>query len=198
MASLAVMAQVYSVNVVGYIQVTCNPGYTLVANQLVTENNTVPELFAGVPGGTTVYKFDSVNTKFLVNQYDAEFEEWGDMSMTVDPGEGVFVLNPTQEPIVITFVGEVLQGDLEVPLAAGYSIVSSKVPQAGLLETDLGYVPAGGDTVYKFDNANTKYLVHQYDAEFAEWDVQPALAVGEAVFLLKSEAGTWNRTFQVN
>ena len=47
------------------------------------------------------------------------------------PGQGVFVKNPRPTPLTITFVGEVMQGDVNQQMVAGLSMVSSKVPQAG-------------------------------------------------------------------
>jgi hypothetical protein len=55
--------------------------------------------------------------------------------MTVVPGEGVFVKNPTQTNIVITFVGEVMTGALSNNITAGFQILSSQVPQASWIPT---------------------------------------------------------------
>ena len=80
--------------------------------------------------------------------------------------------------------------------------LSSKIPQAGLLQTDLGYIPSAGaigDTVYKFVNATGVYQEFIYDSDFQEWDVQPTINVGEGFFLWRGDAGAnWTRTFNVN
>jgi hypothetical protein len=196
-AAIAQTTPVYSVNAVGYINVVVKTGYTLIANQLIAADSKIATLFPGVPGGTTIYKFDNAKNQFSVNQYDADFKEWSDGNQTLVPGEGCFILNPTKADFTVTFVGEVPQGDVGIPLAAGYQIVSSKVPQAGELEA-LNYKPAGGDTVYRFDNAKGQYLIYQYDADFQEWDAKPSVNVGESFFLLKKAAGKWDRTFSVN
>ena len=90
------------------------------------------------------------------------------------------------------------QGDVSVSIPAGYSIISSKVPQAGDIQKDLGYAPVGGDTMYRFDNTAQSYKTYQYDAEFGEWTAPPVVTVGESFFMLKKAAGTWTRTFSVN
>jgi hypothetical protein len=94
-------------------------------------------------------------------------------------------------------VGEVPQGDVSINIPAGYSIVSSKVPQSGTLGS-LGYTPAASDQVYKFDNA-TGYKISTFDPDFQSWDPsEPTVNVGESFFILKKAAGTWTRTFSVN
>jgi len=195
------MAQVYSVNAVGYVNTTIPAsGFALISNPLKAATNTISALFAGVPDGTKVFKYIP-GTGYAIAAYDelgGSFLPDSVASLNVMPGEGVFVQNPTKTPLTITFVGEVPQGVLSTALVAGLQIVSSQVPQAGIITTDLGYTPADGDKVYQFTPAQA-YYISAYDAGFGEW--APALkplAVGEAVFLQKVAAGTWTRTFNVN
>jgi hypothetical protein len=188
-------AQVYSVNAVGYINVVCPPGYKIIANQLINSNSTVAALFPNVPGGTTLLKW--AGNGFLINQFDPDFLEWNDPNQTLVPGEGTFIFNPTTTNITVTFVGDVPQGNLTNSLPNLYSMQSSKVPQAGLLQTQLGYAPSPGDQVLRYNNG---YLIHNYDPDFLEWDAEPSLAVGEGFFLLRNAPGTgqWTRQFSVN
>jgi hypothetical protein len=194
------MAQVYSVNAVGYVNTTVPAsGYALISNPLKAATNTIAALFAGVPDGTKVFKY-APGSGYTIAQYDSlggSFTPDAAAALTVMPGEGVFVQNPTTSPLTITFVGEVPQGTLTTTLVAGLQIVSSQVPQAGDM-TALGYVADDGDKVYQFTAAQA-YYISQYDALGGAW--APALkplAVGEAVFLQKVAAGTWTRTFNVN
>jgi hypothetical protein len=77
-------------------------------------------------------------------------------------------------------------------------MVGSKVPQEGLLQTDLGYTPsATGDTIYKYRNATGDYGIHGYDPDFG-WDEEPRIAVAEGFWAFRSSAGSWTRTFNVN
>jgi hypothetical protein len=64
---IAASAQVYSVNVVGYINVAVPPGFSMIANQLDSGNNTVGSLMPSVPELTVLYKFVPVN--WLRRQY---------------------------------------------------------------------------------------------------------------------------------
>jgi hypothetical protein len=197
-AAVAQTTPVYSVNAVGYINVDVPPKYSLIANQLNAADSTVATLFPSVPGGTTIFKFDNAKNSFSQNQYDSDFKEWSSPTQTLIPGEGAFILNPTTNKFTVTFVGEVPQGDVSINIPAGYSILSSKVPQAGDIQKDLGYTPAGGDTVYMFDSTKQSYQTFQYDSDFQEWTAPPVVKVGQAFFMLKKTAGKWTRTFSVN
>jgi hypothetical protein len=194
-STLALNAQVYSVNAVGYINLELKAGLNLVANQLDNGNgNTVVDVLAGVPDGTTVYKF-SPDTGYTINTYDASFDEWSDATMSLSPGEGFWV--GVSEDTTVTLVGEVPQGTLVNPIAAGINLISSIVPQAGGLVTDLGYPVADGDTVYKWENGS--YVISTYDAGFDEWSPsEPSIGVGEGFWILTANAVEWTRDFSVN
>jgi hypothetical protein len=178
------------VNVVGYINVPVPPGFSMIANQLDSGDNTVGSLLPAPPDGTTIYKF--VGGSYIANTY--EFGEWGLPGMTMDPGEGAFIFNPDAAAFNALFVGEVKQGTLTTPLVAGFQIVASQVPQSGALDTDLGFPVVDGDTVYQFDNTAGSYSVATY--EFGEWTA-PVPAVGEAFFVNKANAVVWTRDFTV-
>ncbi len=189
---LAADAQVYSVNSVGYVNKNIPTGFSLIANPLVGANNTVPTLFPSVPDGTIVYKFDAGTQGFIANNY---FFGWSDPAMTLVPGEGAFIYNPGAG-FTATFVGEVSQGNLSTPVAAGFSILSSKVPQQGALDTALGYPVADGDIVYRYDNALAQYVAYNY---FFGWNQIPVIDVAESFFAFNSGASkSWTRTFSVN
>jgi len=183
------LGQVYSVNAVGYINTALASGFNLVANQLNTGGNTVAEVHPTAPAGSLLYTF-SPATGFSVLQWD---DEWLPAGTTViAPGTGYFLR--VTAAATVTYVGEVPQGALTIPLVAGFNLVGSKVPQAGKLTTDLGYTPADGDLAYTF--AVTGYTVYQYDGEWLP--TEPTLKVGEGLWIRKAAAGSWTRTFSVN
>jgi hypothetical protein len=205
------MAQVFSVNAVGYVNKTIpantagGPGkLALISNPLDAGqgNNTIANLFKGVPDGTQVYKY--TGTTFVVATYDSLDGAFGPAdaaNTTVVPGEGVFVRNTSTSDLTVTFVGEVPQGTLNNAYPAGLSIRSSMVPQAGTA-AELGFQGKDGDQINQFDPATQSYYVSTFDSlnpPGQEWG--PALkqlAVGEAFFLRAGAAGTWTRTFSVN
>jgi len=194
------LAQVYSVNAVGYVNVVIPPGFSLIANPLDNKTgNKVPDLFPTVPNGTTVYKFDDTTHQFVANNF---FFGWNLPNMTLIPGEGVFIYNGTATPVTTTFVGEVMQGGpgtpnatLSNPIPAGFSIRASQVPQKGILDTELKFPVSNGDTVYRFDNALNTFVAHNY---FFGWNIVPTNNVAEAFFVNKASAANWTRDFSVN
>jgi hypothetical protein len=197
------MAQVFSVNAVGYVNTTLKPKYNLISNPLRASNNTIGELFknieGGVPDGLQVYKFNG--TGFTTATYDAIDAAFGPpaaASQTVLPGEGVFVNVPGTADKKLTFVGEVEQGNLVNPIPAGLSIRSSQVPQEGTV-TALG-MPAGsdGDQIYQFNSTTQGYTTATFDGIDNNWDKVITLKVGEALFLKRKTAANWTRTFTVN
>jgi hypothetical protein len=196
-ASLAQSQSVFSVNAVGYINVEIPEGFSMVANQLKTTANTVPELFSSLTAnGTTVYKFDPSTGQYASSAL--LLGTWSDPTMTFDPGEGAFVLNPAGAgTVTVTFVGEVSQGDLSHAVPAGFSVQSSEVPQSGQLDTELGLPVANGTVVYRYDNAAGLYVSSSF--LFGSWTPTiPVPEVGEAFFLSAPAAASWTRTFSVN
>jgi hypothetical protein len=206
------MAQVYSVNAVGYVNtVIPKNGFALISNPLKAATNTINALFPGVPNGFQVFLYNTTTKVFDSAAFDdleGAFLPASVGNTVVLPGQGLFAKNPTASDITITFVGEVMQGHLVTPLVAGLQIVSSQVPQAGTVK-DLGMpstTAAGlsnGDQVYKFitDPAAADYQKY-YPSTFDDLEdgFLPALkplAVGEAVFLKLAKANSWTRDFTV-
>lgn len=187
------MAQVYSVNAVGYVNTTLNPGYNLIANPLDNKaGNKVQDLLA-IGKSITIYKF--TGGKYEQAVYDADFEEWNNGAMVLAPGEGAFV--QIAETATVTFVGEVVQGATVNKLAAGFNMVSSIVPQTGLLVTNLKFPNDISFTAYTY---GTGYTLYSWDTDFAEWSStgEPTINVGQAFWVQVAAAKDWARTFDVN
>ena len=197
------MAQVYSLNTVGYVNTVCNSGFTLIANPLNTTNNTLGALLPTPPETTRVYKWDATVHHYVIATYDwsdaLQMDVWDTPNLTLSPGEGFFFFNPTTTPYTQTWVGEVLQGSLTNGIPLGFSLQASQVPQAGQLDTVLGYTPSETDRVY-FWRAN-KYDVYTYDWSDATqadaWDKLPVAGVGEGFFIFTATPQNWIRTFTV-
>jgi hypothetical protein len=83
------MAQVYSVNAVGFINVDVPAGFSIIANQLDNMNgNKIGDLIKDVPDGTTIYKF-AAGTGYSINAFD--FGEWDPVPVP-NVGEGFWVV----------------------------------------------------------------------------------------------------------
>lgn len=186
---------VYSVNAVGYINVTCIPGFTMIANQLSSTNDTVGQLFTAPPDGSAILTWDQSAGTFVMNNF--AFGAWDFPDNKLSPGMGVMFQNP-DVAYTVTFVGEVIQGtNITVSLIPGFNMVSSKVPQAGTIQTALGFVPEEGDMLMKWSQSAGTYL--QWSYTFGAWDPEePSLAVGESAFISTQTAKDWVRSFTVN
>lgn len=202
------MAQVYSVNAVGYVNTTLFPGFTLVSNPLNnTTGNTIANLFGAgiqgtVPGGMIVYHFNPDTDQFVTAVYDdidGVFGPPANAATVIPPGTGVFVFNPSANNVTVTFVGEVPQGaasNIQIP--QGFSIKGSTVPQEGTLPA-LQFPGADGDIVYEWNPTTDQYVSSVFDGLDNAWGPQvPNITVGEGFFVFKGAAAPWNRNFSVN
>ncbi len=167
LTSASLMAQVYSLNAVGYINVTIPLGFSIVANQLNTSNNNLSPLLDsqiptdGVSGlnSCTFFKWQPAISNWLTLQPDyfsTQTFPWDQQqatNTTLNPGEAVFVNNLSGAAVTITFVGTVLQGPLTNTALAGpgFNLASSMVPQAGRLDVDLGLPEVDNDIVYVYN-----------------------------------------------
>ncbi|MCS1407793.1 MAG: hypothetical protein M2R45_00953 [Verrucomicrobia subdivision 3 bacterium] len=179
-------AQVASVNVVGYVNKPLNEGLSLITNPLSNGGNMASEIIPEAPGGTTIYLYDGgtfTSSVFLGG--------WNpDVALPV--GVGFYI--QVSEDTTITFIGEVQQNEASnKAIPAGLSIQGSIVPQEGTLGEKLEFPASVGDTAYKFDG--TGFEIFTY---FGVWTPEdPVLAVGDALFIDKMDAGDWNRDFAV-
>jgi hypothetical protein len=200
-ASIAssVAQTVYSVNAVGYVNVTVKAGaFALLANPLNQPTNSLSAVLPDVPAGTIVYVFNLTSGQF--DNATKRTSSWSGSAAaaTLAPGTGFFIKNAGTADMNITFVGEVPQGTaLTVNYPAGFSLVSSIVPQAGNLEKDLGYPAKLGDVVYKFTGTGYDTYTRRANAWSGPATDVP-LGVAEAVWLNAKAAGAWTRSFTVN
>ena len=182
--------EVFSANIVGYVTKDLVAGFNLIANPLES-GNTVASLFPDALPNTVVFKYNGVGFDSAIND---EFDGWLGGDMSVAPGEGVFVNSPGATSV--TFVGEVLTGDLSTALPAGFSIASSQVPQAGGIETALGFAPGANDVIFVFNGVGyDSFLFDEFDGWLPS---EPALEVAQSVWISKAADGSWDRTFTVD
>jgi len=170
LTSASVMAQVYSLNAVGYINVTIpGPGqFSIISDQLYANGQGVSQTISpmldaqvldGTHAGLTFFKY----TAGAYNIFGVEPTTppaWSldpitsvnaASEVTLNPGEAVYVYNPNPTT-TLTFVGSVPQGTaLNVTNSPGFNLISSVVPQAGAIDTVLQLTPANGDTIFLYD-----------------------------------------------
>jgi hypothetical protein len=189
---------VYSQNIVGYINVPVNAGYTLVANQLDldgtgTNNSLYTVVGTNLPPNTAVLAWTgsgysstklTAAGKWLANNQA--------FTNAMNPGAGFFIDSPVATNI--TLVGTVITGTNSYPITAGYQIVSSSGAVAGDIQTALGYTPSKNDIVLSW--TGTGYLSQKWSG--TTWlGGQPSLSVGQAVFIEASSNNVWKQTLNV-
>jgi hypothetical protein len=190
------LAQVFSVNAVGYVNKVIPVGFTMISNPLDTSNNTLSALIPAPPLFSSFYKW--TGTGFDIATFGPG--GWDLPAITLNPGEGGFI--NTDTAFTNTFVGEVKQGGpgtpnatLSNPIPIGFSIRGSMVPQAANIEA-LGLTNLSlFDSIYKWNG--TTYTI--YTLGVAGWDPGiPTVEVAESLFINTSAAVNWTRNFNVN
>lgn len=187
------LGDVLSVNVIGYASVSLPPGFAMIANPFDSPQ-TVGETFKGWPEGTTLNRFDTMLFKLVENGVNSG--KWSNPHEKLAPGEGAIFFNPTSDYKSSSFVGDVVQGSLSVPIPAGFSIRSSLVPYPGNLADDLHFPITDGDVIHLFDRERQKYVLHPY--QNGRWTAgPPILGVGESFWVAKTAPGNWSYQLEI-
>jgi len=218
--SASVAQTVYSVNAVGYVNLTLKTGYNLIGNPLNGTNNNINTTIPVAPQDSLIIRwnpatqsFSGAETYFDVG--DPAVNGWYDnvperSTVSINPGEGFFFFLPAPaNNYVVTFVGEVPQGNLTNTIPANYSFKSSIVPQSVAIE-NVGF-PGVQDMQYFIWNPDTQ----AYGGFLTYFDVGdpavngfydnvpnrvfPTPAVGQGFVIFNpGPALQWGRTFSVN
>ncbi len=163
------LAQVYSVNAVGYVNQTfTKAGFYILTNPLNNGNNQVGTIISTTaPDNTVIYRFNSTSGFSDAITYVAGvgwFNSQGPATDVMAPGEAFFIGLPTgvTYPVTLTFVGEVPQGNLTHPVTltanGKLSLIGSQVPVSdGLSKAIMNFPAADNDTIYFFDGATQQY-----------------------------------------
>jgi len=141
--SSATAQNVYSVNVVGYVNVVVPHGYSIIANPLSSTDNSVNGLFLANSTNAGAYSpvlGDSIllwsGTGFVNGQASNPYGAgagtsnggWPNPTFQLPPGTG-FYFNNVNAQFTNTFVGTVVQGSTN-PVPTGYSLQGSQWPVA--------------------------------------------------------------------
>ena len=209
------MAQnVYSLNVVGYINIPLVEGFNLIANQLDfdgtgTNNGTANILGTNLPQNSVVYTWSGGNFEIasFVKLKGQTAPAWT-ANYSLNPGQGAWLSIPagafggaTQ---LLTTVGTVDTGALVNPnmaSAGGFSLLGSMVPIAGGLQSVLNYTPMLNDSVYQYINGG--YVISTYaklkGANTPTWNPngEPQIAIGQGFWLNSSAGSVWSNYFIV-
>jgi hypothetical protein len=174
-ASVMAQTNVYSLNSVGYINVSlpaqcfsfvacpliCSPDNTLntIANN--ASGNLTGCVVTVITGGINpTYASDTaatVGTNAKKGQTPNTNGWLADGTLALSPGMSCWWDNPTSSNMSLTFVGTVPQGSLTNTIVPGVNLISSIVPVSGDLCTNSVTALTGytvGDTLYMYDPTN--------------------------------------------
>jgi hypothetical protein len=196
-------ANVYSLNVVGYVNVPSVAGFNVAANPLVgSPDNTLNTVLSGpnVPDNTIVFQWNTTLQDFdsILPTYATSSGTWSP-NVPVIQGQGIFLLAPAN--FTNTFVGEVKQGTTTTPIAPGFNGIASPVPIGGDTGTVLAQMtPLDNDLAFKWDTTLQDFgSIATYATSSSSWSPVVNFAVGEGIFYLSGAGGTvnWVRSFTV-
>ena len=193
---------IISRNVVGFINVDLPPGLSLIVRQLEDgpDYQTVSAQFpSNIPDGAQVFKY-SDETGYEVSTFDGSRGVWSNPSLRLPVGEGFYFQNPPGKSCSITFVGEVLEGELNNPLPAGYSMKGTLVPQAGSLTEVHGLPGEPGDKVMLLVNdgqGGSSFVTSEFSESANAWVPDPVVGIAQGFWIWKQHAQDWIRTFYV-
>lgn len=187
-------AQVYSANIVGYVNYTQAAGtFDISANPLSNGDNSVSTVFANPVSGLQIYKQNATGTGYDIAVYDPDEGGWTS-ALSLPPGVGFWVFAPAgASAYSTTFVGEVVQNSTNA-LPAGFSLKSSIFPQAGKLQTDLGMPAVAGDQVYMYNGAG--YSTFIIDPDEGGWaPSEPSVKVAQGFWFYTPTAKSWTKNY---
>jgi hypothetical protein len=222
-ASLASsMAQnVYSLNVVGYVNVTLPPSqFTAVANPLdasmggtIATGNDMTNLFninttVGLANGSKIQQFiSSANDYGSAINYSGATKKWAS-NFSMPPGNAILFYNNGAADTVVTFTGQVPQGTYNVNSLnpSQFTLVGSPIPIGGDVTnstTAVGLVPSNGDTAATFNSAANDWNgVTKWSGATKKWSASPSstIAVGQGFLYYNNGAAVnnWVSNFTVN
>jgi hypothetical protein len=191
--STSIHAQVYSQNLVGYINLTIFTGNNLIANQLDSGDNTLNNLFnqsnGHIPAGATFTKWDPTSNQYLpVSIYDTS-TGWS-INYGLSFGEGGLLASPAQ--FTDTLVGSVwpnllfVNGELAfippVISNAGTYLLSCYIPIGPAAFSDVvGRNPQNGESVTLLDAVSQSTRTTTF--QNGTWsDGDPTLGIGQSAF----------------
>lgn len=213
----AASAQVYSANVVGYINLTMTPGYNLFCNQLTNGNNSLNVAFVNgaVEGMQVMTLTTNATGGYKFDDADQYYEGYGwymadgvtPSTRVLVPGRGYLCNNQTSTNVTITLVGDVPQGTIATAITGGNGFYGTPFPVVSGLSTNgfpqvegmqyatfTGYPPPA-----KYSSFDQYYEGYGWYKADGVTPTDPAPNVGQG-FLINNQGGNstnWIMTFTV-
>jgi hypothetical protein len=194
-------AQVYSQNIVGYINIPLVGGQNnLICNQLDVDgtgtNNTLASLFStNLPNNATLSAWNGTGFDTAIYSTSTGWSTTSDkfVNAGIQPGIGFFL--KTKNAVTVTIVGNVLVGTNSVPVVPGISLVSPTVPVAGTLDTTNQFPIVNNNVVNVFNGVGFNSFTYSSSTGWNPSD--PQLTVGQAVFINVKKGTNWTEVLTV-
>ena len=205
-ASTMAQSNVYSLNIVGYVNKAIPSGYSLIANPLKAgATNGANEIMAEIDG-SQILTWNGAGYDYV--SYDSGFGGWIDAAFNpanppqLPPGRGFFYFTPGAS-LTNTFVGEVIPAPgitNTLVLPSGYALVGSPLPAGGAVSAAPVRLPAV-DGLQMLQWSGSSYVYSSFDSGFGGWIdsgfnpiPEPLIAVGEGFFYFNpGGAANWQQ-----
>jgi len=208
---LASNAQVYSANVVGYVNVVYPAGqYAMSANPLTTGNDVLTNVLTSTTGASTIAYW--TGSGFATYQYSGVQKKWlngaVDVSTSlVKPGFGYFI-KAGGAGFTNTYVGSVVAatggGTATNALLAGYQPVGETVPYSDVVTNaaTVNLTVGGASLLLTWNQSGQAFdPTYQYSGVQHVWKVgstvtNPPINVAQGFFISPTAATNWVQTLQ--
>ena len=202
------LAQVYSVNVVGYINLPLSPGLNLITVQLKGTNQNVNTLLGSttptMPDNSLLFTWNAAGQKYdsaLIGAGGVWYDAVGPSTINLAPGQAFFIKVDGTAPVTLTLVGEVPAFPVPVSVVNGLGFYGDPAPVSQVIATN-GFPIVDNDALYTWNTSGQKWNDALIGAA-GQWfntvgPVAFAPAVGQGFAVLHAGgAATWNRTFTI-
>lgn len=196
-------SNVYSVNIVGYVNTPLVGAgkYTLVANPLDNGTNTLASLLdATLPNKSSVLGWDVNAGSYILASKSAGV--WTP-NLSMPPGVGFFVQTPLASgPLTNTFIGSVVigpGGSATNAVPAVTALMGSLVPYAGdMADTNLNLGPTlpNKSSILIWDKNAQGFILSSKSS--GTWTPNVSLGVGDGFFSQSKSATNWTQTLPAN
>jgi hypothetical protein len=201
-------SNVYSANVVGYVNVVIPPGkFVMVANPFATGNDVLSNIVAA-PGGSTAQIWNGAG--FDAYTYSALAHAWKNGAINgnltpLPPGVGFFLTS--SGGFTNTFVGSVIANNgTSVTNSLGTTVTTegSAIPYMDTVTngTTVNLTVGGGSTLQQWSVSGQTFNAFTYSSLAHNWKqgattTNPVIAPGEGFFLQASAPTNWVQTLNL-
>jgi hypothetical protein len=206
-ASSMAQSNVYSLNIVGYVNKTIPAGYSLIANPLKAGVTNGANEIMVPPDGSVYLTWNGVGYDY--RSFDSGFGGWIDSGFnpaqppTLPPGRGFFFFNPGAN-YTNTFVGEVVPAPgvtNSLSLPPGYALVGSALPASAsqITAAPVRLPLIDGSVILQWNGVG--YVYKSYDSGFGGWidssftpTTEPGYTLGDGFFFFNpGSAAAWQQ-----